>query len=126
MASSPNVSVNIDVSNHIGQEDITSITLVIKNVTTYGVKIYLEDTNLSTNRPVVENQMFGSGDNIEIAKHRDGQKKESKQYSISFSKSIFVEEDVSKNCKNYPNKEYETYKACEDLSSTTSTKTLVI
>ena len=91
------------------------ITFVFKNLTSYGVRIYIEDKNLVASRPVFENQLLVTGDSIEISKQKNGDKKESKVYSIQFAKNIFVEEDVSKNCKTYPNIEYNSYKSCEDL-----------
>ena len=68
----PDVCIMVDIADHIGKEDISSIGFGFKNLTSYGVKIYIEDKNLVTSRPV---------------------------------KIIFVQEDVSKNCKNYHNKE---------------------
>ena len=111
----PDVCINIVIANHIGKEAINSITFVLKNVTTYDVRLFIEDKNLAGSRPVIKNQLLIKGDNIEIVKQKSGQERESKTYSVSFSKNIFMEEDISKNCKNYPNKEYETYKGCEDF-----------
>ena len=32
-----------------------------------------------------------------------------KSYSVAFKQEVFMEEDASKNCKNYPNLNYEDY-----------------
>ena len=86
---------------------------MLKNLTSYGVRIYIEDKNLVCSRPVTENLLLAVGDNIEISKQKNNEQHESKRYSISFNKNIFVEEDASKNCKNYPSNEFVTYKECE-------------
>ena len=75
----------------------------------------IEDKNLASSRPVIENQVLQAGDEVQIIKQQDGAERNTMVYSISFSKTIFLEEDVSKNCKKYPNREFETYKECDDL-----------
>ena len=37
-----------------------------------------------------------------------------RDYVIKLKENIFVEEDLSKNCVNYPHGKYESYKACDD------------
>ena len=87
---------------------------MIRTTAHFGVNINIEDKNLSCSRPVIGNQMFQSGDDIQVIKQKVGSKRETKVYSISFAKNIFVEEDLSKNCMDYPNRKFETYKRCED------------
>ena len=40
--------------------------------------------------------------------------KQGNSYSIAFEKIVFVENDPSKNCINYPNISYKSYKDCDD------------
>ena len=39
----------------------------------------------------------------------------SKTFAVSFSLNVYDEKDKSKNCKQYPNKHYESFKNCDDL-----------
>ena len=36
------------------------------------------------------------------------------QYVLKINQKLFVEEDTSKNCRNYPNKDFDSYAACDD------------
>jgi hypothetical protein len=37
-----------------------------------------------------------------------------KSYIVNLKKNVFVEEDPSKNCQDYPNADFETYGECDD------------
>ena len=37
-----------------------------------------------------------------------------KQYVVDISESVFVEEDPSKSCRVYPNKDHQSYRECDD------------
>ena len=72
----------------------------------------VEDKQLiSCNRPIMKHKLLFSGNDIFMPANR---KKIGKSYSIAFEKIIFVENDDSKDCKNYPNAEYKSYKECDD------------
>ena len=39
---------------------------------------------------------------------------QSKFYALTLSQKIYLEADVGKNCKNYPNKEFASYRECDE------------
>ena len=36
------------------------------------------------------------------------------KFVLKINQKVFVEEDKSKNCRNYPNEDFESYAACDD------------
>ena len=54
----------------------------------------------------MQHQLLFSGDNIFLEKSKDSF---GKAYSILLNNEVFVENDPSKNCQNYPNQEYLNY-----------------
>ena len=37
-----------------------------------------------------------------------------KTYAIDIKESVFMEDDPSKNCRVYPNKDFQSYRECDD------------
>ena len=72
----------------------------------------IEDINIFANRPVQQNNGFFTGDKIFLKQKIDGGGL-FRAFSIEFSQNVFVEQDSSKNCKNYPNMQFESYSDCD-------------
>ena len=73
----------------------------------------IEDKDMETSWPVIETQLLFSRDNIEITKKKKDEANDFRAYSVSFTKNIFLEKDLTKSCKIYPNEKFETYNDCE-------------
>ena len=85
------------------------------NLTDIGAKIVIEDNKLACSRPRSENQVLFSGDPIEIPKKDKNEDNQFTEYSLTFSKTISLENDASQMCKNYPNEKFQNYKKCDDF-----------
>jgi hypothetical protein len=72
------------------------------------VVISLEDRSLVCNRNVGANSFYSTGDLIKLDTDN------ANIYTLQINKNIFVEEDSSKNCRNYPNPDFASYKECDD------------
>ena len=72
------------------------------------VQLKVQGGSLSCSREMLDHMFYASGDLIEA---RDG---ELYKYALKISENVFVEEDLSKNCRVYPNEEFESYCACDD------------
>ena len=77
----------------------------------YGVEIQIEDQKRSCFRLIKENRLSQAGPLIDI---EDLVEKADHKYIIELSQDTYLENDPSKKCKNYPNKDYETYNDCDD------------
>ena len=69
--------------------------------------IVLSET-LSCKRNIKEQNVYASGESIKLGKD------ESLEYLIQIKENIFVEEDKTKNCQNYPNAKYDSYDKCDE------------
>ena len=76
--------------------------------TTKSVQINFQGSTLATNRDILDNSMFSSGDPVIPKAKKDT------IYIVEISENIYLEEDESKNCRNYPNADYANYKDCDD------------
>ena len=52
--------------------------------------------------------LFTQGDEISV------QAGQIRKYAAEISKNVYLEEDKSKNCKNYPNSEFASYMKCDE------------
>ena len=93
---------------------LQSISIQLKNLTEYGVKIFIKDGSLHSSRPLVATIFQESGESIEV---RGGQEETvtfRKIYGITVTRTILHEEDLNTNCTNYPTEKFKTYKECDD------------
>ena len=72
-----------------------------KNIT---VEVQLQGQTLATRRNINGHQFYHSG---EVMKSLAG-------YIVKLKKNIFVEEDPSRTCRNYPYLDFESYMDCDD------------
>ena len=75
------------------------------------INIQFEDANLFTGRHISQHNLNYKGDKIGITGNQS--KNVLKVYDMEMNEEIFVEEDRSKNCANYPTRDYESYNECD-------------
>ena len=106
----PNNCYTLDLSNNteVMKKGIKTLFFnsTRRNLTMVQVKV--QGGSLSCSREIFDHMFYASGDPIE-ARHRVFYK-----YALKISENVFVEEDLSKNCRVYPNEEFESYRACDD------------
>ena len=68
----------------------------------------LEIIKLTRELNIEEQNVFSSGASLELDKD------ESLEYLIQIKENIFVEEDETKNCQNYPNAKFVSYGNCDE------------
>ena len=75
---------------------------------TKSVTINLQCSTLTSNREMYDNAFYTKGDPIfaEPGKFR--------KYAVQISKNVYLEEDASKNCRDYPNSEFASYMDCDE------------
>ena len=72
------------------------------------LKFIVLGTTLSCKRNIKEQNVFASGTPIQL------EKDQSLEYLIQIKENIFVEEDKTKNCQNYPNAKFVSYENCDE------------
>ena len=81
--------------------------VMVKNNLT--VELKLQGQNLVAARDIVEHAFFSPGGPIKI----DYRALKLVKYIARLKKSVFVEEDPSKRCRNYPNSDFASYRECD-------------
>ena len=74
------------------------------------LEVKLSDINLYSGRQIVAHAMNHQGDRIATT---NLQTQRIKLYFVELSQEVYVEDDPTKNCTNYPNSEHETYNDCD-------------
>ena len=73
------------------------------------IEIQLEDKNLATRRQIMANNMNNQGplmtyQNSSMALN---------MYMVELSEEVFMKDDLTKNCTDYPNDQYKSYDDCD-------------
>ena len=79
------------------------------------LEILLVDRSVSTDREIATNSLYTAGPRIEMrpVKVDPLLGKGWSTYIAQIHENIFVENDPTKKCKNYPNEDHETYNDCD-------------
>ena len=120
-------TLDISQNQEIKMKGINFIRFYFKHVERgTSVSIEVEDKRLSCSRLINQNKAYFSGSLIKqdlcnkIHQNKDWLKithsgrRKSSEFLITKKENIFVEEDTSKNCINYPNDKYESYNDCDE------------
>ena len=73
------------------------------------VELKLQGKSLATSREIAEHGFFSKGSPLKI----DYLTPKLLKYIVRMEKDVFVEEDPSKGCRNYPNSDFSSYKECD-------------
>ena len=104
----PHNCYTLDISDHTKGKLIQTIYFYFRSPNRETVQILVEGKGIVTRRDVYDNMLLASGDAIET---RPGSLT---KYVLKINQKVYVEEDKSKNCRNYPNEDFENYAACDD------------
>ena len=70
------------------------------------VELKLEGQTMASRREILEHRFFSSGDPLKVENYSS--------FIVRINTDVFVEEDPSKTCRNYPNANFASYKDCDD------------
>ena len=76
------------------------------------VELKLSGKTIATRRILDENQFYSSGDRM-ILTNDDLKSGVFSQYTVKIKKSVNVEEDPGKFCRNYPNDDFQSFEDCD-------------
>ena len=107
----PHNCYTLDISNHTRGKLVQTISFFFKS--SHGkivdkVHLLVQGKGIETNRDVYDNMFLSSGDAIET------QPGKLTKYALEINQKVFVEEDKSKKCRNYPNEDFDSYAACDE------------
>ena len=101
--------LNLSFLNDMQQEWIDSVEIGFNTTKIEKVEVALYGKSLVANRDVYDNTFDNIGDKIHVR-----QPGYLTKFAVEISENSYLEEDKSKNCRNYPNPEYASYKECDD------------
>ena len=90
---------------------IKQLFLFIGQLGNHSINIYFNGDTLDlTGRNIREHSFQSTGDAIKLKQNTQG----SRAYMVDISQRVFVEEDPTNICRDYPNQEYLSYQDCDD------------
>ena len=106
----PHNCYTLDLSSvaELRHESIKTIFISFKSGNIEKVQISLKGRTLASNREIYDNTFHTKGDTISATPGRLN------KYAVEISKTVYLEEDEGKKCRNYPNSEYASYMECDD------------
>ena len=88
---------------------IQELFIEVDNLDEHSIQVQLRGENLDCKRDIKDQSLHSSGDTIKL----DVQNV-SVAYMVEISQRIFVEEDRSHICQNYPTSDFASYSQCDD------------
>ena len=106
----PHNCYTLDLSNvaQLRSESIKTLFITFKSGNLDKVQISLQGSTIASNREIFDNSFYARGDKISVTPGRIN------KYAVEISKNVYLEEDKSKKCRDYPNSEYASYMECDD------------
>ena len=105
----PHNCYSLSMFNLTQHFEVIELFIVFKNLENKTAEILLKDTNVACNREVKDHSFFSTGDSIKLTGDQV-----SMAYMVEISRNVFVKEDPSKRCTEYPTDTFESYKECDD------------
>ena len=101
-------TVNPPQINKARKEIVKSMWIKFNNEKTNKVTIHLQGRTLASSRKIYDHTFYSKGDEMFVESGRY------RKYAVEISKNVYLEEDKSKNCRNYPNADFASYLECDD------------
>ena len=97
-----------DVSELEGK-DIQELFIEVSNLSKYSLQVDLRGDSLDCRRGIKDHSLYSFGDTIRLQEENV-----SMAYMVEISQRVFVEEDPSNTCQNYPTQDFASYGQCDD------------
>ena len=104
------ILIDVAHESEVKKKGIRQIFFDFYSIKGIGVEITIEDRNLVCSRTLKNNLLSFTGPTMD---DRNLKNSMLRQLMFQFSQNKFVEDDKSRKCEVYPNKEYSTYNECD-------------
>ena len=101
-----NGPVNI---SELGGKVIQELFIEVSDLGEYSLQIQLMGESLNCRRDIKDHSLYSFGDTIKLQEENV-----SMAYMVEISQRVFVEEDPTNTCQNYPTSDFTSYAQCDD------------
>ena len=102
-------SLSLSTSRKLKGKEIQQLFLGVRDLGNHTIWIHFVGNTLVTGRMIREQSRSSTGDPIKLKSNRI-----ERAYMVDINQRVFVEEDPSSNCRDYPNQEYQSYQECDN------------
>jgi hypothetical protein len=99
------IASNAEVKKH----GVKKLIISFDALENRSAEVRVQGSSLACDRDIEAHRLYSDGDKIMLQNRN-----EYRRFVVSLKKNVFVEEDTTKNCRNYPNPEYASYRDCDD------------
>ena len=105
----PHNCFTLDITNSVELQGkgIRRLFIFFHDLQNYEVEIFVHGASLACYRDIKDHLFYFSGDPIKIARNTAPAHY---QYMMKMQQTVYVEEDVTKNCREYPNDDFNSYR----------------
>ena len=103
----PHNCLTLNIANHtnLKEKGIKQLFLEFENTRNVSVEIHVQGSSLVCNRNIKAHTFYSSNPiSLENVKGKW------KSYAVDINENVYMEEDKTKNCRIYPNQDFETYR----------------
>ena len=99
-------TLDITNNNDIKEKGIQGLNIFFKDVPNMTrIDVNIQGASLSCHRDIMDQSFSASGQRVQLKKMGT-----SYTYAVKIKQNVFVEEDLTKNCRKYPNMDYLSYR----------------
>jgi hypothetical protein len=99
------IASNADVKEH----GVKQLYITFKSLESRSVAVYIKGRSISCDRNIKAHLLYSEGADILLQKTNL-----TRRFVVNLKKNVFVAEDPTKNCRNYPSPDYASYRDCDD------------
>ena len=104
-------SLDLATVREVREMGVKQVFIYFPILANSSVELLLQGSTLACNRDIKSHKFYSSGSNIQL---EDLGQPMDKAYVVELRENVYVEEDASKNCRNYPTPEFASYRDCDD------------
>ena len=104
-------TLDLATTREVREMGVKQVFIYFPIMVNSSVELLLQGSTLACNRDIKSHKFHSSGANIQL---EDLGAPVDKAYVVEVRENVYVEEDASKNCRNYPTPEFASYRECDD------------
>jgi hypothetical protein len=102
-------TLNIASNPAVKKHGLKELFIDFKDLENRSVEVQIQGSSQACDRNIIAHLLYSEGAEIRLLKMNLA-----RMFLVNLKKNVFVEEDPTKNCRNYPNPDYASYRDCDD------------
>jgi hypothetical protein len=101
-------TLDIGSNARVKKHGVKYLYIDFKALENRSAEVHVQGSSLACDRTIKAHRLYSEGDKITMQKMNLF-----RMFVVNLKKNVFVKEDPTKNCRDYPNPEYASYRECD-------------